>query len=1360
MPTMKKCLFSLCIFLFCSLNNRADNVHTRLVFDHFPFINQLPSNSINRIYHDKEGYMWFGSKDGLSRFDGYQIKVFRSSSINPNRLSSNGILCIAEDNQNRLWVGTLEGVNILDKRNYTIKRWENAYAGKDQINFIFRDNDNNMWVATTKNGLVRVTPDGLSVHFSTRGTSGNYIPDNFVRCICQDSRNRIWALMPNKGIAFYDKKKQSFRLMPSMGGNNNPFRMIEDGRDHFLICTWGDGLYSMDLKMLPANPFKRVSVQKDGRTVPVSNIAYSMVKDNQVGYIWIVTFDGLVVLKKSDADTYNLIESESMFPEPYYKLFHEIIQDRQGNLWLGSVGDGIFTLKFNSSSIQTNSLAKLKQSLGFPPIVVGFCESADGYIYIVVNRKGLFVYNQNTGEVSPVSNSEIRSIQSVSAIKRINCTHEIWIKKEGTPGIYIISDRVDNPGPVHFLPLPKNSAITNSSICEDHAGNVWIGLEDGLYKKALGSDKFSLVNSGITNVAVIKEDTKGNIWVGSEKQGILKLQKRPGSQSYSVVKIFSKTAGNLQTNSIQSICCRKNGDVCIGTRVGNIYIYDEKTNSMQDVSRQYGITEESVLDILEDNHGALWISTVKKIIRFYPSNHVATYYTQSDGILVTSFAKDACVKLANGTMMFGGNKGLCAFSPTIGEKKSQSGQKVYITDIEVKNQSIFENDSTNYWDADRKRLTLKSTDDDLSLEFSALNLTSADKIQYAYKLDGLNKEWIYMGNNRRFVNYSNLPAGSYTFKVKATDETGTWSNEVTTLNIVKQPPLYRTWWAYLIYLLLLGIAANIIYNRFRLKNALKISRIEKEKSEELTQTKLRYFTNISHDLLTPLTIISLLTDELQQRETEDKNRAELIKANVSRLRRLIKQILAFRKTESGNMKLKVQQADVVDFVREVCYANFQPLIREKGINFSVESETDHYQAFFDPDKLDKVLYNLLSNAFKFTPTGGMIGVKISFPSIGGTTCLRLSVSDTGVGIDEKDLPNIFTRFYISNSSDQSKSNGIGLSLTKDLLQIHKGDIRVESRIGEGAVFTFEIPVTKEAYADEEISPDESLTTNSTVKEQASSDLKDQEENIEMQVSKDYCLLVVEDNRELNEIIVNRLSQQYHVMSAENGMQALALVKDNEVDLIISDVMMPEMDGLTLCQRIKSDISTSHIDVLLLTAKISSNDQVEYYNAGADAYIPKPFDLKVLEARVKNLIGKRKQKTDQFKANKEVNISSMQYNSIDEDFLKKAVEIVEARISEFTFDFDEFAVEMNASKSTLHRKLKSLTDMSPGEFIRNIRLKHACQMLLKTEYPISEIAYAVGFNNPKYFSSYFKAEMGMTPSEYRDSGNLKSGAPDE
>ncbi|MDP4201489.1 MAG: two-component regulator propeller domain-containing protein [Bacteroidota bacterium] len=1337
----------LTIICVCFASNSYGRT-TSLSFQHFPYIDQLPSNSINRLYNDKEGYMWFGSKDGLCRFDGYSIKVFRSSSTNPNRLTNNSIQYITEDDKNRIWIGTMEGVNILDKKDYSIKPLDNQFVGKDRINSILKDRKGCMWIATSNSGLVKIYPDGKSMRFGNYRNEKYYMKGNNVRCVYEDSKGRIWALIQNDGIALYDERSCSFYSLPPLGETNNPFRMIEDSPGHFLICTWGDGMYSMDLKALPGNPFKKLNILKNGKTAQVSDISYSIVKDNKVGYVWVVTFTGLLVMERIDANTYNLIESENMFPEPYYKLFHEIIQDRKGNLWLGSVGDGIFSLNFNNTSIQTNALGKLKALMGFPPIVVGFCETADGMVYVNINRRGLYVLNPKTGDISPVFQPSIRAIQSVSAIRRMERLHEIWISQEGKPFVYVLSDQSTTAPEIKRYTMPGSRAVNMTSFCEDRQGNVWIGADNGLYRKRIDSDAIELFNGNITNVTVIREDTKGNIWVGSDKLGAIKLQ-RKGKVPFGEAVSFSKKNGNLQSNSIQSICCRRNGDVCLGTRVGSIYFYDEHTNTMQDVSRLYGITEESVLDMLEDGVGNLWISTIKKIIRFNPANHVTTYYTQTDGILVSSFAKDACIKLQNGTMMFGGNKGLCSFSPVSSFAKSNSRQRVVITDIEVKNQSIFDNDNDNHYRPNDNTLVLRNTDDDVSLEFSALNFTAADKIQYAYRLIGVSKDWIYIGNNRHFVNYANLSPGRYTFEVKATDENGQWGDQITSLVIIKKPPFYQTWWAYLFYLIIAGGIAWFLFNRVRLRNELRISRIEKEKSEELAQTKLRYFTNISHDLLTPLTIISLLTDELQLKSSSDKNQIELIRNNVNRLRRLIKQILAFRKIDTGNMKLKVKKGDVVSFVREVCYTNFQPLIKEKNISFAVEAPFDNFIAWFDPDKLDKVLYNLLSNAFKFTPSGGSIIVKMSFPVQEGLTFLQLSVSDTGEGIHEKDLPHIFSRFYISNSSDQSQSNGIGLSLVRDLLQIHKGEISVVSKLHTGTTFTFEIPVSEDAFDEEEFATEDSEISQQNPAYEASADVNEVATMVQPEHAS-YNILVVEDNKELNQIIVDHLCDRFTVHSATNGLHALNIIKEYPIDLIISDVMMPEMDGLALCRTVKSDLATSHIDILLLTAKNSADDQVDYFNAGADAYMPKPFDLKVLEARVNNLINRKKQNVRDFRKNKEVNISAMHYGSLDEEFMKKAVLVVEQHMSDFNFDFDRFAETMNSSKSTLHRKLKALTDLSPGEFIRNVRLKHACEMLVSTNDPISEIAYALGFNNPKYFSSCFKSEFEMTPREYRDS----------
>jgi len=604
------------------------------------------------------------------------------------------------------------------------------------------------------------------------------------------------------------------------------------------------------------------------------------------------------------------------------------------------------------------------------------------------------------------------------------------------------------------------------------------------------------------------------------------------------------------------------------------------------------------------------------------------------------------------------------------------------------------------------------------------------------------------------VNYTNLPAGRYTFEVKATDENGQWGNQISSLTIIKKPPFYQTWWAYLLYLAIIGITTYFVLknlaNRIRLRNELKISHIEKEKSEELAQIKLRYFTNISHELLTPLTIIMLLIENLQKKNSGDSSQFGIMKDNIIRLKRLIQQILVFRKTESGNMKLKIRQNDIIAFVNNICQSNFRPLINEKEIKFSIDTEYESYMAYFDPDKLDKVIYNLLSNAFKHTPRKGSIAVKMSFVPRQDDVFMRLSVSDTGDGIAEQDIPHIFKRFYISSTSDQSQSHGIGLALTYDLLQIHKGSVEVKSQLGAGAVFTIEIPVTLRSYTKEELWAEEDEMENTLqIPEIASVEatVEFQEKSDEKQ---DFTVLVVEDNQELKNLIVDYFSNQYTVLSAENGVQALEIVAKNEIDLVISDVMMPEMDGLTFCKILKNDVATSHIDVLMLTAKNSTEDRIDCYNAGADSYIAKPFEMAVLDARTRNLIQKRVQKTHDFKNNKDINISSMEYSSIDEVFLSQAVLKVEEKLSDDTFDFDQFAIDMATSKSTLYRKLKSLTDLSPVEFIRNIRLKHAAQMLTNNMGNISEIAFAVGFNDPKHFSKCFKTEFGLTPREYQKS----------
>ncbi|MDD3078558.1 MAG: two-component regulator propeller domain-containing protein [Paludibacter sp.] len=1330
-----------------------------LKFEQFSLNNKLPSNSVVRIYNDNEGFIWFGTKDGLCRFDGYDIKVFRSSAITPGKLVSNEIQCMAEDKTGKLWVGTLEGVEILDKHNYSITHFQNEFTNKERINSIMVDRKGYIWIGTSNYGILKVNPDNNEYErFSTDRNSSVELPDNNVNFIFEDSNDRIWVLLWRGGLCYIDSKNNKVINLPQIGANNNPFRLLEDRDGLFWICTWGDGVYNLKIHNNRIN-IEPVVVSGKSDT-KIDDIVYSITQDD-TGRIWLVTFSGLKTLTKDIDGTYVVSGADKFFEGEPYKLLHQIVKDRSGNLWLGSVGTGALKLNFNKLPIKNYSLLDVSNSTNANAYVTHFTQTRSGDLFLSLNRVGLFMLDLNSSITKRPNLPVLRRLNSISALKYIEKTDEIWLADEGEDIIYVFEDNKGELKLKDYFSLRNTKTPFENTIVtlfEDKKSNVWIGTAKGLYMKKTGGP-VELISDKLQNIVSIGQDINENIWVGTGKEGAF-VSNAVGNK-YEFIKI-PLVIDKYQSVSVQSICCPDEGGVFIGTREGCIFQYDASKNIATDISGLYGITEEGILDILSDSFGNLWISTVKKIIRYNPETHAATYFTTNDGLLISSMYKDASIKLNDGVILFGGNNGISIFNKN--DQKNNRNQAVRktvaITDLLIQNKSIFDDQEHKHFDSLHKKLVLKYNENNLSIEFSALDYNAAGKIQYAYKLSGADKDWNYVGNTRRFVNYVNMAPGTYTFMVKASDENGAWSNAVTTLKIEIMPPLYRSWLAYLIYLVLIAIIANIIYrtvsNRIRLRNELKISKIEKDKSEELAQVKLRYFTNISHELLTPLTIIMLQIESLQNKFKTEAGQFDLMKDNVIRLKRLIQQILVFRKTESGNMKLKIQKDDIVGFVNNICQSNFKPLINEKSIKFSVDSGAQIRIAFFDPDKLDKVIYNILSNAFKYTPRNGEIKVKMSFIERDGAEVMRLSVSDTGKGIATEDLPNIFQRFYISKASDQSQSHGIGLSLTHDLIQLHKGSIDVKSEVGVGSVFTIEIPVSENAYTSEELSDE----TNEKlifpdIDDIVTDDLEVQEnEEADENQVKEFAVLIVEDNKELNNLIVENLGKKYHVLSAENGLQALEIIKDKEIDLIISDVMMPEMDGLSFCKVVKNDVNTSHISVLMLTAKNTPEDRIECYNAGADAYIAKPFELGVLTARVRNLLNKRKKKTEDFKSNPEINITSMEYCSIDEIFLNQAVKVVENRIADERFDFDQFAVEMATSKSTLHRKLKSLTGLSPGEFIRNVRLKHAVQMLKNNVGNISEVAFSVGFNDPKYFSRCFKIEFGMTPKEFQEEYKTK------
>jgi signal transduction histidine kinase/DNA-binding response OmpR family regulator/uncharacterized protein YoxC len=562
----------------------------------------------------------------------------------------------------------------------------------------------------------------------------------------------------------------------------------------------------------------------------------------------------------------------------------------------------------------------------------------------------------------------------------------------------------------------------------------------------------------------------------------------------------------------------------------------------------------------------------------------------------------------------------------------------------------------------------------------------------------------------------------------------------------KTPAFHATWWACLCYvclaIALLYHLHRAIISRMRSRQEARIAQIEKEKSDELARTKLRYFTNISHDLMTPLTIMSCLVDDIPHGA-----RADILRSNINRLHRLLRQILDFRQIESGSMSLKVERADIIAFARRICERDFLPLTRRNNITLSFEAAVDNLPAYFDADKMDKVIFNLLSNAFKYTPRNGFIGVRLHLDESNGGRILSIEVSDTGIGIPAPDIHKVFTRFF-NNNILLGETNGIGLSLTKEFVELHHGTITVKSIPGEGATFTVRVPIDREAYRDEEVSPVDAPPDEA----------EDPTREDEKEAAPRATILLVEDNDELARVIKKQLARDFSVLAASGGEKALQIVRDAPVDIVICDVMIPGMDGLDLCRAIKGNLGTSHLPVLLLTVEGSMDDRVACYDAGADGYISKPFEMKVLKACVNNLIAGRQKRLSEFKTNIHLDVPAFEFCSIDERFMKNVLQCIEEQLSSPDFDLEVLASRVNMSKSTLYRKMKSMTGLSPHEFIRNIKLKHACRLLAQKTITVAEVAYSVGFSNPKYFTICFKTEFGITPTEYQKEASPPSSAP--
>ena len=1349
------------IFVFFIMNVISPITAQEFSVEILPLSKQLPSNSVQRVFQDREGFMWFGTREGLSRYDGYRTLTFRSGKTTPDLLTDNQITCIT-NSWERILIGTKKGLNILNKKTYEISHINNEELKDQEIRSILFDSKGYIWVGTYV-ALYRCSSD-----FSSCKRYDSSLPVTSVNSIYEDTDNNIWVTFWRKGIFRYDRIKDTFVKYPVLGKENNPFSVFQDDKKQHWIGTWGEGLYKFYPEESDEQVYMPVESVKKGE-LPGNGTFFSIQQDKKYGYLWLVSSRGLYAVRKR---VDNLVETIDIsdISSKLNNIFSEICLDKSGNLWIASFNEGVAYINLDKPIIQNYPMPSIKKTTGLTTNIQAIYNDNDGDIWINQNRLGLGIYKKDSDKI--IWYRDIPDLRGLSGMETIGCigysssNDQVLVGPSYQPFIYILKKEKGQVKLVSQIDLQqyiKGAGNNPQFFYEDKKLNVWVITSLGLFVKPAG-DYNTLKETGFLQreITGLAEDNLGHIWVSTRRNGVFCLTVSDDFQirKENVVK-FDVESGLLISDNIEDLCTDNEGRVWMGSQEGYVFLYNQKSKTVEDYSDVFTTLTEGVQDMMMDKTGHLWISTNKRIIEYDPKTGGQINYQAGQDIVVNSFTKHSCFESQAGEMFYGGNRGIAVFMPYKRLADKPEKIRTHIVDVKMGDESLLTGNLNERFNLLKRTLKLHAEDQNIEIDFSSLNYSFPTKIQYAYKMEGVDKDWVYIKDGRQFAYYNRLPKGKHTFCVKATDINGLWSSLVTKVQVDKEPAFYETWWAYVIYVMLILLVCYSFYyrtkRRMQLRHELSVAQIEKEKSEELVQVKLRYFTNISHDLLTPLTIVTCLIDDAEITYKNKIPQFDMIRTNVNRLKRLLQQILDFRKVESGNMKLKVTSGDIVSLIRDVCDSNFMPLIQKKKLTFTFESPEETIQAYFDVDKIDKVVFNLLSNAYKYTGEGGEIKVALSVFLQNGHTYLSIIVSDTGKGIASEDIDKIFTRFYTNQHWVSSETNGIGLSLTKELLELHHGTISVESEVGRGSSFTVIIPIDKESYTEAEINVESSQDLKresgiGTVNvENNILDWKQLEEGDINTTISDIRLLLVEDNEELLYLMRRILSKHYYVLTAKNGIEALEVMKEYEADIIVSDVMMPEMDGLELCRVVKGNLDTSHIPIILLTAKNSAEDRIKCYNAGANAYISKPFELKVLEARIDNFLAEKKSKQEEFRSDAEdINFNLLDATDIDKEFLKKVTDVIQENLSSSTFDVVQLADALAMSKSSLYRKTKAIIGLSPVEFIRNVRLKQGVKMLKNKSISVSEVAYICGFSNPKYFSTCFKEEFGVTPKEFQKS----------
>jgi len=1334
--------------LFLSVAYNTNAVETRYVFKKLNNEDGLTYNTVNDIAQEESGIMWFATKQGLNKYDSYNIKsYYKEDSIG---IPSNNFISLLVTKDNRLFAGTETGLIEYNRRfdNFNnilyegkamsnvmcltetsagiilIGTFQGIYAyipkQKTVIKFISMQNARissiievkpNVFMVGSYSGIYILDSDGVILEYFNQSNTPS-LPTNQIKTIHVDSRGKYWITTNNSGLVLFDREQKKFtkvRLTENDIAETKALRDIEEDLDGNIWISGEQGIFIVNTE---THLSKNILQSLENSEYHLSNSATHGLYRSKENIMWIGTYFGGVnyVNLSNTKGFYNIYPGDGD-NELKGKAVNELFKDSKETLWIATEDGGVSSFDTKTKKIIKNFQHEVTNSLSSNNIHA-ISEDKDGNIWFGHFMTGIDIYNPTTCNFRNISikpNVKYGIMEnSVPSIYK-DSQKQMWIGTRA--GVYQYNYETKTLLPFHSEEL-GNAFIYN--IIEDHLGNMW----------------FCILNGGIA----FYEKKTGNIRRYNRKNGL------------STLKIIASTEDRTSR-------------IWFGTIDGGVNIYHPDSDSFEVLTMKQGLPNNTVYGILEDENGHIWFSTNRGLARFdYQSKSFRNYWL-NDGLAQMQFNFGSYFKDSDGTFYFGHVNGLTYFNPNLVSDNTNKPQ-VLFTDFKVSNEVVPISDNGILTEPinETKEITLSYLQKAFTIDFVAVNHFSAGNNKFYYYLEGFEDDWNDMGN-KTSATYTNLLPGKYTFWLKAENNDGFESANIKSLVIRIRPPFYLSIGALIVYIGLMLIVfffyRKITIDKEKEKAALTYERMEKENIKELNQQRLNFYTYISHEFKTPLSIIISSIDQLfNEQDISEKLRQSFQRLSRSskRLSFLFNQLMEFRKIETKHAKLVLQKGDIIEFLRETCFV-FSPIFDQNRVNFEFKSNRDQYDYWFDPDKIEKIIANLVSNAVKHTPIHGKVVCEVRIlneAAAGEQAKINICISDTGKGISLEEQQNLFTPFYVNYEINEQKSgSGIGLTLVKSLVEYLHGTIEVISTLNEGTKFKISLPIDYKGISNIKLeNSNETINRSLDLESIANVETKSFQVIEEQDDEKEFKLLIVEDTVDLAEVLVEHYSKNFKVRWAQNGVEALDIVKDEEPDVIISDVMMPEMDGIEFCKRIKSDEATSHIAVILLTAKTSHEDKIAGLKAGAEAYIGKPFDLNELDLHVRNFIEVRKNLKEKVVSGGSIDLDKFNFQDKDKEFIEKVSTIINENIERETLNTEELAQQLGMSKTLVYLKLKKLLNMSGSDYILSLRFKKAIDLLADANRSISDIAYEIGFSDPNYFSKAFKKMYKKTPSDYR------------